>query len=57
MRDAETKEIFTKVEDLQYLEATLALISADIEHHNLRVKSETPRIAYVGWFVSPDGPQ
>jgi hypothetical protein len=57
MRDAETKEIFTKVEDLQYREATLALISADIEHHNLRVTTETPRIAYVGWFVSPEGPQ
>ena len=57
MRDAETKEAFTKVEDLQYREATLALISADIEHHNLRVKGETPRIAYVGWFVSPEGPE
>ena len=57
MRDAETKEIFTTVNDLQYREATLALISSEIEHHNLRVTSEAPRIAYVGWFVSPDGPQ
>jgi hypothetical protein len=57
MRDAETKEIFTTVDDLQYREATLALISSEIEHHNLRVRSEAPRIAYVGWFLSPDGPQ
>ena len=56
IRDAETEEIFTTVEDMQYLEATLAPISEKIEHHNLRVTSKTPRITFVGWFV-PDGEQ
>jgi len=57
MRDAETKEIFTTVADMQYREGTLALISPEIEHHNLRVTSTNPRITFVGWFVSPDGPE
>ena len=54
IRDAETEEIFTTVDDMQYREGTLAPISEKIEHHNLRVTSKTPRITFVGWFV-PDG--
>jgi hypothetical protein len=51
IRDAETQNIFTTVDDLQYREGTLAPISEKIEHHNLRVTSETPRVTFVGWFV------
>src|SRR5262245_21511364 len=54
IRDADSQTLFTSVEDLQYREGTLAPISEKIEHHNLRVTSETPRITFVGWFV-PDG--
>lgn len=52
MRDAQTTEIFTTVDDMQYREGVLARISPDIEHHNKRLTSETPRITFVGWFVS-----
>jgi hypothetical protein len=54
MRDAGTKEIFTTVDDMNYCEGALARISEKIEHHNLRVTSDRPRITFVGWFV-PEG--
>jgi len=54
MRHTASKEIFTTLDDMQYCEGTLARIAAEIEHHNLRVTSQTPRVTFVGWFV-PEG--
>jgi hypothetical protein len=51
MRHADSKKIFTTVDDMQYREGTLARISESIEHHNLRVTGKIPRITFVGWFV------
>ena len=51
MRDAKTKKIFSRIDDLHYREGVLALISPRIQHHNKRVTSKVQRITYVGWFV------